>query len=55
MGFSRQEYWSGSPLPSPIKVATMKEKTGGRKGMEEREKKKREEKGVKEGRKEGGK
>ena len=27
-----------SPLPSPIKVATMKEKKGGRKGMEEREK-----------------
>ena len=21
MGFSRQEYWSGSPLPSPMKLA----------------------------------
>ena len=21
MGFSRQEYWSGSPLPSPIKIS----------------------------------
>jgi len=22
MGFSRQEYWSGVPLPSPISLAT---------------------------------
>ena len=22
MGFSRQEYWSGLPLPSPVNVAT---------------------------------
>ena len=24
MGFSRQEYWSGVPLPSPIDIHTMK-------------------------------
>jgi len=23
MGFSRQEYWSGVPLPSPVKMAVL--------------------------------
>ena len=27
MGFSRQEYWSGVPLPSPIRLQTCYEKT----------------------------
>ena len=26
MGFSRQEYWSGLPLPSPRNYTTLKEK-----------------------------
>ena len=26
MGFSRQEYWSGVPLPSPDKLALLKKK-----------------------------
>ena len=30
MGFSRQEYWSGVPLPSPDELALMKLKTVGK-------------------------
>ena len=27
MGFSRQEYWSGLPLPSPVKLLGFKNKS----------------------------
>ena len=35
MGFSRQEYWSGVPLPSPPEVSSQSQSTGTDKGLSE--------------------